>query len=256
MRRISLVFTFLIALLTISCSSTSSTLSVSDFYDWYTPWIDDETIDELYKDCMLQEGEEPEVYYSDDLGTDIDSMLSKYYTVLGVSSFNGISYEGAYNAVYEFCKDVGAKVAIYSIIYTDTRNGIYGYNDYVNSYSIDRYDYIVYLFIPRPSWSIITEAKIGLYYDNLENVDRISSGYNTGAIIKLVYEGSSAFYANLIPGDIIIEVNDVPILDSTSLDEVFDSLTYGDSANITFVRNGIERNVEMPIVWQSWLWSI
>ena len=56
MRRISLVFTFLIALLTISCSSTSSTLSVSDFYDWYTPWIDDETIDELYKDYKSQEG--------------------------------------------------------------------------------------------------------------------------------------------------------------------------------------------------------
>ena len=225
--------------------SCSSTLYVSDFYEWYEPWISQDDIDSIYSECLLQEGEEPVIYYSDDIYSDIESMFSKYYIVLGVSSFNGVAYDGVYDAVYGFCKDAKAKVAIYTVDYTDTRNGVFGYDGYVSSYSIDRFDYVVYLLIPSPSWLVLLNSIIGLSYSDLEMEDRVRSGSNTGVVVDIVYEDTPAFYGNLIKGDIITRINDETVIDSDCIDSILGSMEYGTSFDVTFIRNGIEQSTTL-----------
>lgn len=230
-----MIIVIIITILLISCSTVSS---------FYESWIPSEYIP---SECFLQEGEDPQIYYSSDIYSDIYFLRSNYYIILGNSSYNGPAEDSVESEIESLCRETGAKIALYTAQYTDTRTGVTGYNGYISSYAIKRYDYDILLFVPMPYEMIVNYAKIGLAYNDLSSSERLSAHQNTGAVIDVVFEKSPAFYANLAPGDIITEVNGETIYDSDSLDTAFDSLSNEKEAVIKYIRDGFEQTTYIKL---------
>ena len=253
------------AILFISCVSTTS---VAKFYTEVQP------IESVPEECRLAENESPKVFYSDDIQSDLYFMRSNYFQVIGHSSWNGPDENGAggedclKNEIISLCKEKGAKSAIYSEKYTDTRNEIYSipltnnhyYSDsngymhsysttsfMTNSYSVNRYNYDVYFFVPY-SQSYIKAPKIGIEFRNLDSADRIKLQRNTGVLVDVGYENSPAFFANLSRGDVIIEINGENILNVDIYRSVSSKLSANDSVEIKYIRNGKEEKSVFKIL--------
>ncbi len=249
-------------MLFISCASTTN---VAKFYTEVQP------IESVPEECRLAENETPKVFYSDDIQSDLYFMRSNYFQVIGHSSWNGTADAGGEEAflsdIISLCKEKGAKTAIYSEKYTDTRNEIYSIpltnnhyytdsNGYMrsysttsfmtNSYSVNRYDYDVYFFVPY-SESYIKAPKIGIEFRNLDSADRIKLQRNTGVFVDVVYENSPAFFANLSRGDVIIEINGENILNAEIYNSVSSKLSANDSVEIKYIRNGKEEEAGFKI---------
>lgn len=261
MRKIirSFIFLILINILFFSCATTGA---VGDFYDEWEP------MDSISADCKLAENEEPKVFYSSDIASDIYYLRSNYYYIVGHSSWNGPAKgDDLKKETVSKCKELGAKIALYTWNYTDTRNGTYSvphtnYHSYTdsngfmhsyttttystNSYSINRYDYDVYFFVPYDSW-FIQMPKLGVVTRNLDSSDRMNLHRNTGAYISVVYENSPAFYVNLTKGDIITEINGKNILNSDDYYATAKNEKSGDVLHIVYFRNGEEHQVDVTI---------
>ncbi len=67
-------------------------------------------------------------------------------------------------------------------------------------------------------------------------------GRNTGRVVDIVVEGSSAFEANILTGDIIIQIGEYPITTQESFTAALDALE-GQKVEITLLRNGTEKKV-------------
>lgn len=220
-----------LSLLLISCSTTGG---ISDFYN--SNFNDGE----LPKECFLQEGEEPKVYYSSNLSSDINMLKSNYYQILGYSSFNGPAQgDELSDNVKNMCKKEKALIALYNYEYTDTRHGVYSlYGGGVSSYNIKRYDYTVVLFVSLPFW-YIENQKSGFEVKDLDSSTRQVLQRNTGAVIDVVYNKSNAFYANLIKDDVLIEINGIPVYTSEDYYNFIRNYS-GNSFILKVIRNGRE----------------
>lgn len=261
MRKIirSFIFLILINILFFSCTTTGA---VGDFYD---EW---ESVDLISSECKLAENEEPKVFYSSDIASDIYYLRSNYYYIVGHSSWNGPAKgDDLKKETVSKCKELGAKIALYTWNYTDTRNGTYSvphtnYHSYTdsngyirsyttttystNSYSINRYDYDVYFFVPHESW-FMAMPKLGVVVRDLDSDDRMNLHRNTGVYVGIVYENSPAFYVNLTKGDIITEINGKNILNSEDYYATAKNEKSGDVLHIVYFRNGEEHQVDVPI---------
>ena len=242
----------LVMLILSSCQTTQESIRTG-FNNYYDAWVEDGFLPE---EAYLQENETPEIIQTSDLKTKYREIISNWYWCIGCSGFNGPEYETTkiQEALIAFCKEKRAKIAIYSTTYTDTRNGVYSvpYTNYYThtttysafSYSIKRYDLSSYLFVPIPE-----EYKIlyipGLSTSNLTQQERDLYKQNTGCFINTVYKNSSAFYANLCYGDIIIAINGKKIFDDDDYMEFVRNSNYGDIWNMTIVRNGFEKEISL-----------
>ena len=220
----------LIPILFVSCVSTGG---IEDFY------ISNFTENELPEECYLKENEEPKVYYSSNLEDDINFLKSNYYQILGYSSYNGPGNSDIEKNVINLCKQKKAQVGLFNYNYTDTRYGVYTLSTgYVNSYNIQRYDYTVILFSRLPSW-YISNQKTGFEIIDLDTYSRQTLQRNTGVVVDVVYNGSKAFYANLIRNDVIIEINGNPIYSSNDYYSYI-NLYSGNTFSLKIIRNGKE----------------
>ena len=209
---------------------------------FYEPWFED---GELPEECFLKDGQDPKVYYSSDLDSDIYYLRSNYFLILGESSYNGPAESNLKQEVESLCRAERATIGLYGYQYTDTRHGVYSSGQYISSYSIKRYDYQIYLFVPMPDSLFLDKARIGLSCRDLTSEDRLTAKRNVGAIVSVVYEGSPAFYANISRGDVISEVNGNTITNVDDLDKVFNNASSSDVLNITLYRNGMPYNVSL-----------
>ncbi len=236
---IALVFPLI---LLISCETTegigSGRTDIDEFYHVIKNTY------EIPEECRLAADEEPKIYYSNNFDSDLYFLRSIYYYPIGYAGWNGTaeSVNKIESNAKKLCKRYGAKVALYSYEYTDTRSGWTQYG----SYAIKRYDCNIYLFVPYEK-DYIQMPKIGIEWRDLNSSDRLSAQRNTGAYISLVYEKSAAFYANLSPGDIIIEINGSPIIDAASVHAATLFLTAGSPVTIKYLRNGTEHTAEFNV---------
>ena len=234
MKRLSLVLSLLVILFAFSgCASMSS------FYD---PWFEDGVIPE---ECFLKAGEEPKVYYSDDFDSDIYYLQSNYYLILGKSSYNGPADASLKKAVASLCKEKRAEIGLYGYQYTGTKTGAYSSGSYINTYSVPRYDYDIYLFVPMPEYLMLDRARVGLRVRDLDSSDRLSTKRNVGAYVSLVYDSTPAFYSNISRGDIISEINGITITSADQVEAIFDKAISTDTLRITLYRGGLPFTVEI-----------
>ena len=223
------ILLFLIPIIFISCVSTGG---IEDYYE--SNYKDGE----LSPECYLQEGEEPQVYYSSNIMNDINFMKSNGYQILGYSSFNGPAQgKDLTEHVKNVCLLKKAKVGLYNYDYTDTR---YGWTKY-GSYSIQRYDYTVVLFVTLPV-SYMQNQRTGFEVIDLTQDSRMALQRNTGAVIDVVYNKSNAYFANVIRNDVLIEINGFPIGCAEDY-YYYVKNNYATSFSLKVIRNGRELTI-------------
>lgn len=208
---------------------------------FYEPWFEDGVLPD---ECFLNEGEEPAVYYSDDLDADIYFLLSNYNLILGDSTYNGPSDSSLKKHIVSLCQEKRASIGLYGFNYTGTRTGLYSSGNNITSYSVPRYDYEIYLFVPMPEYLVLESARIGLNLRDMDSSDRLSTKRNVGAYVSIVYDSSPAFFANISRGDVISEVNGITITSADQLRRIFSNATKTDVLNITLYRGGLPFSVE------------
>ena len=229
----------------------------SSFKSFYNPWFNENYFPQ---EAYLKEGEEPVLMKTSDLDAKYREVTSRWYWCIGYSGFNGPNYSenAVYRSIANFSKEVKAKVVIWSKSYTDTRNGVFSspqthYHSYVDaygmghtytttsystySYSIDRYDYSAYFFIPIPEKYRMQYAP-GFTVANLSQKDRDMYKQNVGCKIITVFENSVAYYANVFYGDIITKINGRKIYTTADFVDIRNASNIGDTWKMTIIRNG------------------
>lgn len=199
------------------------------YKQFYQQVVDVNTLSDVK---ILESGTEPEVLRTNNLNRDIHILRSKGYIPIGYSSFNG-SYENVENAKKQ-AEQVAALVVLVASEYTNTEtktsallipttstsqhsgtiyggNGTGGYTGSSTTYgntvvpftaSQRRYDQAAVYFI-----EISKKPRFGLVSNDLTPKLRSELERNTGALVEVVIEGTPAFRANFLPGDVIIEID-------------------------------------------------
>ena len=225
-----------------SCSTTTATntqseptedleepqvLYNSDFYEEIY------NVEKLSEDFLLQEGQEPLVFYSDDIDSDINDIKSNYYFSIGFYGYNGPANPLIEEEIRSLCIDKKAAIGDYTFEEADTRTGAY------NSYSIKRYDYYGYLFVPMNLDLIAYFYRVGISAYDLEASDKITTKRNTGAVVDTIYYNSPAYFSSLFKGDVITEVNGISITNAGQLKTLLDSYDSTQEIEITYYRDGV-----------------
>lgn len=208
----------------------------------------------------------PEVVVGSDPQQDYKNYMEAGYVVIGTSSFNGPSGKyGLDDATDEGYKVRADLIIVYSH-YTNTVSGVmpwtiphtetsmtnmngsmygsegmttfngtattttYGSQTTYIPYSINRSDYFaVYLAKVKP--------RIGVYFNNLDDQERQTIGSNSGVIVNMVVDQSPAFNANILPGDIILKVNNLPVANTQTFSSTLEQLA-GQQITLTIWRAG------------------
>lgn len=243
--------------------------SPSGYEKFYYPYLDVHSLTDVEK---LSENEEPKLYGTDNFERDIYILRSKNYYVVGYSSFNG-AYEDLSKAK-EQAKRIGAAVILTSSEYTNTltsqiplfipqkstttykgsvtsnnNTGFFSGKSTTTSTSTSqitthqmRYDQSAVYFIKSTK-----KLRFGIFIENLKPEDRISLQRNTGAKITLVVEDTPCFYANLLPGDILLKIGDSEIKNYEHALNIMDSYKAKNSCKFTILREGEESEVTIDL---------
>jgi len=228
--------------------------ATNDYKNFYSEYADPKTLPNLEE---LKPGQEPELYTSNNLGQDVLTMRSKGYAVIGESAFNA-DHEDPAKAIMQ-AKAVGATVILVNVEYTNTESSTtplllpnnqttyfaggaattYGTVVVPISSNTRRYDQFGVYFA---KWK--EKARFGIQGRDLTPVLRRELERNTGMLIEVVVEDTPAFDANVIAGDVLIEVNGKTIRDYDAAAKILGAVPESaESAVITIIRNGEEEDI-------------
>lgn len=210
----------------------------------------------------------------------MEAMGQGYFTI-GSCEFYGDSEEGRFTSIQ--AKSVKADAVISHVKYKDTQ--------YVSGqsggYSYRTYEW-THLFFRKAMWPEelklgfwVSTDTIGIFASDLIEEERKIYKRNTGVLIRLVVKDSPAYYAELIPGDVIVGIDGIVVRseaqyrsaisakiksvistmpptdpDQSRRDIAKKMFTYVSSADesilgdaeISFVRDGVERKAKVPFM--------
>jgi hypothetical protein len=190
------------------------------------------------KDLIVPPSAVPRILSGDENTDDlIARMWTDGYVLIGASSFNGVQEDRA-GAIEQALK-VGAEIVALNVSYESTERGsvpittqqavtttssgtasTYGsggaaYGRYFGTtttmvptttyvpYAVDRFDQVALYFAP------VKPACLGIFQKELSNEERQLIGSNKGVRVFAVRRGSPAYLADILPGDIILNSDDV-----------------------------------------------
>lgn len=242
----------------------------SGYQQFYKPYVDAGTLNDVE---LLKPDEEPKVYGTNDFDRDTKALRSKQYVPVGYSSFNG-KYEDESNVKAQ-AKRIGATVILVNSKYTNTQTttshlflpnssttyhsgSVYsggasgGYSGTSTTYGNTvvpitthqmRYDQTAVFFVKSTK-----KPRFGVSLKNLSDDQRRALERNTGAIVDVVVEGSPAFFSNVLPGDILIKVNDSNVMDAKHASELMQGVSSATSSAVfTVIRNGKEQTITIKL---------
>jgi len=90
-------------------------------------------------------------------------------------------------------------------------------------------------------------ATHGLLGANVQDATSVQGATTTGAVIAKVISGDAAAAAGLQEGDVVTKFNGIPITNSADLTAQVRALAAGAKAEVTFVRNGREKTVDVTL---------
>lgn len=214
---------------------------------------------------QLNAGEPHIIQGSNDMDADVVEMLSQGYVQIGYSSFQ--SGAAQMQQLTNQAKEVGAwKVLAYEsyagtvsgnipITLPDTQTtyhsgnmNIYGnggsaYGNYSGTsttygtkttympYSSNRYDYVA-LYFARGSITIF-----GAHFRDLNQEEKRRVGSNTGVSVITPVDNTPAFYADVLPGDVITSINRIKFNDYLEF-AAFLKEERGNEVNLEIWRDG------------------
>jgi len=239
----------------------------SPFQKFYNGSLDAKTLSAYDKSYVVKGGVIP-IYSTNDPTADVRTLGIKGFVVLGSSSFYATENKVNEDDARKFGEKIGAHIILVQSKYKDTVSGVtplilpntttsystgnasaYGYGNHVTAqgssvtstygtqttyipYSSNRSDYlVVYLckFSPR----------LGIVPMELADDERKSINTNSAVKVDYAIEGTTAFLADVFPGDILLRINDQPVAGIDSFISLIDKYQ-GSDAKFHFVRDGKE----------------
>lgn len=218
----------------------------------------------------LSSGQEPELYYSQNMYNDVREAKGRYYLkIIGVSEFNG-AYESEENIIAQ-AKNVGATLVICEIVYTDTETnqGIFFLPDFQTSrhsgsiysgldsaiysgtsttYGTQAVPYINSTRLYNQSATFLVEVTrrpmFGALLADLTLEQRKTLGSNKGVLVDVVLHHSPAFNADIFPDDIIVQFNNREIIDMNHFWRLLDAKPSSQTKILLKVyREGVYKNI-------------
>lgn len=255
--------------------------AASGYQKFYNPYV---KVSVLPEPEMIKEGQEAQVYGTDNFDRDIRVLKAKKYAALGYSSFNG-GYEDTKNAQAQ-AKRVGATIVLVNSKYTNTQtttstlflpdnkttyhsgtanaNSTYNtsYGSYGNTNTNATYSGTSTTYgtkaVPITSHQrrydqtavylvkINPKLKFGLKLQDLTPTMRSKYERNTGTFIDIVYEDSAAFYSNVLPGDVIISVDGNTVRNTKHAQELMAKVSPNSKiSKLGVIRKGKEKIIEV-----------
>lgn len=239
----------------------------SGYKQFYKPYVDATSVPDVE---LIAEGQEPQVFGTDDFDRDANILLSRRYIPVGYSAFNG-SYEDTKNAAAQ-AKSVGATIVLVSSQYTNTQTttsalflpdtrttyhsgsvqGNTTYSGISTTYGTTavpytshqrRYDQTAMYFVKSNQ-----KYKYGVQFTNLTPAQRSQYERNTGVVINIVIEDSPAFLANVLAGDVLIAIDGTPVRNVDHATQVMGSVPSSqDQSILRVIRNGEEKDIEVML---------
>jgi serine protease Do len=230
----------------------------------------------------LDQNEKPQIFSTNDLQRDVKIARSKYWFPIGYSSFNGPM--GTQDQVLSQAQALGAPMVLVTSQFTENRtittplfipnnqttyyngttNGqINGYNGYNANYNSNttgtattygttvvpmtsvqtRYDQTVVYFA-----RYVKKLRFGLSYAPLTPELQQKYERNTGALVEIVFENSPAFSANVLPGDIVIEIDGIAVDSAPKAMELArDTHPTNGLSTLKILRNGTEKTINVQL---------
>jgi len=240
------------------------------FQQYYKPVEDARTMADVE---LLADGATPTIRRTDDMRRDVGIVRSQGYEAIGQSAFNGrIQSE---EQLITQAKSVRATLVLLSASFTGTQNistplflptsqttystgrvnGAYGSAGYSGSSTTygtavvpittqqQKYDQNAVFFVKSTK-----KLRVGVQFDHLTPELRSRYERNTGVVVAVVVEGTPAFAANLLPGDVVIELNGTPVVDARLFAEQMAALSAKEGV-LTFkiLRNSGERLIAINL---------
>jgi PDZ domain len=203
----------------------------------------------------------PEILEGSNSDEEIDQLIANGWLAIGYSSFSAGSVDPSMALAH--AQQIGAHLVVVSNSYQGTVSGsmpltlpsttttnhtgtvagyggsamyggtstTYGTTTSYIPYSVDRYEYLATYWIKRKSggW--------GIYCNDLTPEQRASAGTNKGIFVANVANNGSAYEADILPGDIIIAIDDRELRGCGDFESVAASVV-GREAVVVLIRNG------------------
>lgn len=236
----------------------------------YQPFVDPSEVREVRS---LASGETPKIVVSEQVGPEVKRLLSQGYVALGQSLFNGamatdeelVAQARRVGAVLVLVNNRHAVTQTTSIPLTlptkatgASPGGPVGGEAQLPSSGApggtrsatlpvvvqdERFDQQAVFFAESTR-----RPRCGLFLGSLSSEDRRVSRRASGAMITNIATGTPAFDADILPGDLLLAVNGMPVSDGDQAQELLKSVEKdGAVLSLTIYRRGSERVVRVTI---------
>lgn len=237
------------------------------FAKYYSGPDDLRTSSRYYDSSYVVPNDDVPVYSSSDIQGDTLKLLTQGYVPVGQSSFYAPD-DGEQNVgqIKKLAKNIGAHAALYQTSYRDTVSGAvplviptstvsytnatanaygpggyatangsattntYGTETVMMPYSTSRSNYLAVFFEK-------VRSRLGLIVTPLSDTERQTLGTNRASKIFVVVEGTSAFNADVLPGDFLRSINDQVIINQQTLGAALDKFE-GQDVTLALIRDG------------------
>jgi hypothetical protein len=219
--------------------------------------------------------EDLKIYSTDNFDRDAMSLMQKGYSPIGQASFNAGANQGSEWQLREQARKVGAHVVLISSRYTNTVSGAvplilpktttshstgtataYGAGGIVSAYgssttttqgtqtmvipySVARYDFGALFFAK-------TKPRVGIYPAPVDDESRKRLQTNAGIKVLVVAEGTSAFRADVLPGDIVLAIAGESVESSEHYGKLLDKYE-GQTVSFKIDRDGVSLEKQIMI---------
>lgn len=214
----------------------------------------------------VQSNEDLKIFSTDDFKRDIKALIRKGYQPVGESAFNAGSDAVTETQLREQAAKVGAHAVLVSSKFTHSVSGAmpltlpntttsyssgsataYGSGGSVTAYGSgttttygSRTTYIPYT-VNRSDYNAVyfikSKSKIGFLTEPLDDETRRKLESNSGVRVDVVVEGTPAFEADILPGDILVSFNSTAVKSVEHYQELLQSYS-GDSVDLVLNRDG------------------
>ena len=187
--------------------------------------------------------EEVRVVETNDINKTANSMTEDGYKVLGVSEFNERKLPET--AFLSQARKIGSS---FVVVYKQGVSSV-PYDKYDDLNDLDyAFHYYVAFYVKDNLHN--QPNMLGIQMNEIPSESRVKYQRNTGAYVTNVIKGTKAYNANIIPGDVIIAINDIKVMNSQELDNIKNiELKTTKNLNLTIIRlvNNEPKEIQIPI---------
>lgn len=209
----------------------------------------------LHSDVVLYRGEPARLVRgsgmtAQDIAQDRYKMWEQGYGVIGTANFNGSSMGTDSSLALDQANKVGAAVVVFYRQYEGTRTGTttttmpmtattvapsgatYTTTAYVpqtSSYSVDRYDFLAVYFAK------MKDIGLGVSTSEPTGQEQQAFGTNKGIVVRAVRKSSTAYNAEILPGDLILKFDGVYVGQDPATRQMLDAAR-GRTVTLTILR--------------------